>query len=98
MRVTGRAMCLAAAAMAAMVPMAAVAQAGPYKVLDTKKVGGEGGVCYGNSDSVGRRLYVARSGMPGGRVTVFNLDTLASVGEIPETSAHGVVIDVKLGH
>ena len=98
MRVSMRAICFVAAAMAALAPVSAMAQSGPYKIIQTKKVGGAGGFDYVDADSVGRRLYVARSGTPGGRVTVFDLDTLAPVGEIADTSAHGVVIDVKSGH
>jgi DNA-binding beta-propeller fold protein YncE len=75
----------------------AVAQDGPYKVLATTKVGGDGGFDYVTADSVGRRLYVARSG-PTGHVAVFNLDTLAPAGDIPNVSAHGAVVDVKYGH
>ena len=71
--------------------------AGPYKVIKTAKVGGVGGFDYVNADSAGRRLYVARSGQ-GARVTVFNLDTLESVGEIPMVSAHGAVVDPKSNH
>lgn len=71
---------------------------GPYKVLKTAKVGGAGGFDYVDNDTAGRRLYVARSGNPGGRITVFDLDTLAPVGEIKDVSAHGAVVSVKSGH
>ncbi len=77
---------------------AAFAQDGPYKVLKTAKVGGAGGFDYVFADSDGRKLYVARSGNPGGRITVFNLDTLEPAGEITETSAHGAVVDPKSHH
>jgi uncharacterized protein YjiK len=70
---------------------------GPYKVLNTAKVGGAGGFDYVNADEAGRRLYVARSGA-GARITVFNLDTLAPEGEIPEVGAHGAVVSAKSGH
>ena len=73
---------------------------GPYKVLKTAKVGGEGGWDYIYADVAGRRLYIPRGGTRGGRghrhdaggrrrcrarITVFNLDTLEPVGEIPDT-------------
>ena len=74
-----------------------VMTAGPYKVLRTVKVGGEGGFDYVFADSDGRRLYVPRSG-PSGRITVFNLDTLAPTGEIPGVNAHGAVVDPKTNH
>src|SRR5450759_4533137 len=55
--------------------------AGPYKVLRTVKVGGEGGFDYIFADVKGRRLYTPRSG-PKGNLAVFNLDTLEQLGEI----------------
>lgn len=75
---------------------------GPYRVLKTQKVGGNGGFDYVVADPDGRRLYVARradtaSNQPA-RINVFDLDTLAPVGEIPNVSAHGVAIDPKSGH
>jgi DNA-binding beta-propeller fold protein YncE len=70
---------------------------GPYKVLTTAKVGGDGGFDYVDCDADSRMLYVARSGQTS-RVSVFNLDTLAPVGEIPGTRAHGVAIDNKYSH
>lgn len=69
---------------------------GPYKVLKTAKVGGDGGFDYVNADETGRRLYIARSG-PNARINVFNLDTLEPVGEI-KASAHGVAVDPKSHH
>ena len=33
-----------------------------------------------------------------GRITVFNLDTLEPVGEIPDTGGNGVAVDPKSGH
>jgi len=74
-----------------------LAQTGPYKVLKIAKTGGDGGFDYVYADSAGRRLYVARSG-PNARISVFNLDTLEPVGEIPKFSAHGAAVDAKSGH
>jgi DNA-binding beta-propeller fold protein YncE len=70
---------------------------GPYKVLRIQLVGGDGGFDYVTADPAGRNLYVARSG-PAGHIGVFNLDTLAQVGDIPNTSAHGGAVDVETGH
>jgi DNA-binding beta-propeller fold protein YncE len=95
---------LASAICAALLPILAVAPAvsqatGPYKILKNVKVGGEGGFDYVTADSVNRRLYIARSGAPPvGRIYVFDLDTLAPVGEIANTSAHGAAIDVASNH
>ena len=94
---------IAAIFAAAMLPMAMTgfsqqaSTAGPYKVLKTTKVGGEGGFDYVYADSVGRKLYIPRSGAPG-RITVFNLDTLKPIGEIAQASAHGAAVDEKSGH
>lgn len=71
---------------------------GPYKVLKTDKVGGAGGFDYVYADSDGRRLYIPRTGAAGARVTVFNLDTLRPVGEIPNTNARGAAVDPKSNH
>ena len=62
---------------------------GPYKVLKTVKVGREGGFDYVYADAAGRRLYVPRPGAPTSRISVFDLDTLAPVGEIPNANARG---------
>ena len=71
--------------------------AGPYKVLKTVKVGGDGSFDYVYADVAGRRLYVPRMG-PTGRITVFDLDTLEPVGEIAGVSGHGAVVDAKSRH
>ncbi len=70
---------------------------GPYKVLNTAKVGGDGGFDYVYADSDGRRLYIPRTG-PSARITVFNLDTLKPVGEIPNANARGAAVDPKSHH
>jgi DNA-binding beta-propeller fold protein YncE len=68
-----------------------------YKILKTVKAGGDGGFDYVYADSVGRRLYIPRSGsMP--RIMVFNLDTLEPVGEIPKVSARGAAVDPATHH
>jgi len=84
----------------------------PYKVLTRSRVGGEGGFDYIFADAAGRRLYIPRNGMRAvpatdtsparpevpGRITVFDLETLAPVGEIPGTGGQGVAIDPTSGH
>jgi len=70
---------------------------GPYRVLKTAKVGGEGGYDYVSADADARRLYIARTGSAP-RIMVYNLDTLEPVGEIPTTNAHGAAIDPKSNH
>jgi DNA-binding beta-propeller fold protein YncE len=88
------------------------AGSGPYKVLKTARVGGEGNWDYIYADVAGRRLYIPRRGgggpAPAGgapaanpvptRVTVFDLETLASVGEVPAVGGNGAVVDPKSGH
>src|SRR5208282_6086429 len=71
--------------------------AGPYKVLKTAKVGGEGGFDYIFADVKGRRLYIPRGG-PTGRLTVFDLDRLEPAGEIANVSAGGATVDPKSHH
>jgi DNA-binding beta-propeller fold protein YncE len=94
--------CLALAAGVAMVSLIGWAQQpstdGPYKVLKTVKIGGDGGFDYVTADSEGRRLYFGRSGNPG-RVTVLNLDTMEKVGEIANTMrVHGATVSPKSHH
>ena len=86
--------------------------AGPYRVLKVAKVGGEGGFDYIYADVAARRLYIPRGGtraVPAtdttpavaavpGRITIFNLDTLEPVGEIPDTGGNGVAVDPSSGH
>ncbi len=89
-----------AGAVAAMV-FAALAQSGsgPYKVLRTVKVGGAGGYDYVYADVGGRRLYIPRPGAADvARISVFDLDSLAPVGEIPKANARGVAVDPKSHH
>jgi DNA-binding beta-propeller fold protein YncE len=97
-----------AAGMAMLVGMAMLALAcaglaqqapseGPYKVLKTAKVGGDGGFDYVYADDAGRKLYVPRTG-PTARITVFDLDTLASAGQIANANARGAAVDPKSGH
>ncbi len=77
----------------------AAAQSGPYKVLTNVKVGGLGGWDYVYADAPNRKLYVPRMGAADvSRVTIFDLDTLAPVKELPETGGHGVAVDQKSGH
>lgn len=75
------------------------AQDGPYKILNTIKVGGDGGFDYLTADPANRTLYVARSGQAA-HVAVYNLDTLAQVGDIPISGAsvHGAAVDDATGH
>ena len=89
--------CLGFAVGFAMLTSSGLAQQGPYKVLKTVKVGGAGAYDYVQADPEGRRLYIARTG-PSPRMTVYNLDTLESVGEFPTTNLHGAAIDPKTGH
>jgi len=93
---------LALAALIAALPLAALPQpqqqpSGPYHVEKIQLIGGDGGFDYVTADPDGRNLYVARSG-PAGHIGVYNLDTLAQVGDIPGTSAHGAAVDTATGH
>ncbi len=86
--------------------------AGPYKVLRTAKVGGEGGWDYIYADVAGRRLFIPRGAsremaatattpaVPAAdnRIMAYDLDTLAPIGEIPDTGGNGVAICPGSGH
>jgi DNA-binding beta-propeller fold protein YncE len=83
---------------------------GPYKILKRANVGGEGNWDYIYADVAGRRLYIPRraAAIPPGaegpvspirtRLTIFNLDTLAPVGEIDGIGGNGAAVDPKSGH
>jgi len=71
--------------------------AGPYKVLKTAKVGGEGGYDYIFADVEARRLYIPRGG-PAGQLMVFNLDTLDPAGAVAEVRSGGATVDPKSRH
>ncbi len=93
-------------------PIGLAQQDGPYKVLKTAKVGGEGGWDYIYADTAGRRLYIPRGAtraipatdtapeVPavGARLTIFDLDTLKPVGEIAGVGGNGTAVDPKSGH
>ena len=67
-------------------------------MLKTAKVGGDGGFDYVYADAAGRRLIHCAHGCDGARITVFDLDTLEHVGDIPRISAHGEAVDPKVNH
>src|SRR5690242_4654678 len=76
-----------------------VTAAEAYKIIKEAKVGGEGGFDYVFADAEGRRLYIPRSGGAASRVTIFDLDSLKPLGEIPHTiGVHGVAVDPKSHH
>src|SRR5215831_20642240 len=85
---------------------------GPYKVLKTARVGGEGGWDYIYADTAGRRLYIPRGAVREApatdstpavaavdkRVTIFNLDTLEPAGMIAGVGGNGATVCPKTGH
>ncbi|HEV2687583.1 MAG TPA: hypothetical protein VGV35_03485 [Bryobacteraceae bacterium] len=107
-----RQLCLVLAAAALLAPIALAQPDGPYKVLQTARVGGEGGWDYIYADSAGRRLYIPRGAtravpatdtspeVPAGpaRLTIFDLDTLKPIGEISGVGGNGTAVDPKTGH
>ncbi len=88
------------------------ASTGPYKVLKTARVGGEGGWDYIYADVAGRRLYIPRRGIAAAaatdsrpatqavpsRLSIYNLDTLELVKEIDGVGGNGAAVDPKSGH
>ena len=87
---------VAVALLASMGMAQPASDSGPYKILKTAKVGGDGGFDYISSDVENRRLYMPRSGM--GHLSVFNLDTLEPVGSIDSIHSGGAVVDPKSHH
>jgi len=85
---------------------------GPYKVLKTAKVGGEGGTDYIYADTAGRRLYITRGATPAQpatdtrpalaafekRLTIFDLDTLEPAGVIAGVGGNGAAVCPKTNH
>jgi hypothetical protein len=103
---------LLTAAIGALAPMVLAQSTGPYKVLKTAKVGGEGGTDYIYADTVGRRLYITRGATQAReatattpavpafekRLTIFDLDTLEPAGVIPGVGGNGATVCPKSGH
>ena len=73
----------------------ALAAAGPgYKVVNTYKVGGDGGWDYLIADGAARRLYISRAT----HVIVLDLDSGKTVGDIADTpGVHGIALAPELG-
>ena len=74
---------------------AALAASAPgYHLVDTWKLGGEGGWDYLKADSDARRLYISRAT----KVVVVDLDSGKPVGEIPDTpGVHGIALAPEFG-
>src|SRR5689334_19222444 len=103
---------LLTAAIALLAPIGLAQSNGPYKVLKTAKVGGEGGTDYIYADTAGRRLYITRGATQAReatpttpavpafekRLTIFDLDTLEPVGVIPGVGGNGATVCPKTGH
>jgi DNA-binding beta-propeller fold protein YncE len=101
-----------AAATLTLASMGTAQQTGPYKVLKSARVGGEGGWDYIYADAAGRRLYIPRGAtrevaatdttpaVPAvpARLTIFNLDTLEPAGQISGVGGNGTAVDPSSGH
>jgi hypothetical protein len=68
--------------------------AAAYKVLDTTKLMGDGGIDFVTVDSDGRRVYVPR----GGQTFVFDLDSHKYVGAVTNCGGRGVAVDTASHH
>jgi DNA-binding beta-propeller fold protein YncE len=78
----------------ALLATAALAAGADYKVVNTWKLGGEGGWDYIKADSDGHRLFISRAT----RVMVIDTTSGKQVGEIPDTpGVHGVALASDLG-
>src|SRR5215475_14482336 len=85
---------------------------GPYTIIKTARVGGEGGTDYIYADTVGRRLYITRGATQAQpatdtrpevpafekRTTIFNLDTLEPAGVITGVGGNGATVCPNTGH
>ncbi|MGA8152695.1 MAG: YncE family protein [Terriglobales bacterium] len=72
----------------------AVAADSGYHLINTYKLGGEGGWDYLTLDSSSRRLYISRAT----HVIVIDADSGKSVGDIPDTpGVHGIALAPELG-
>src|SRR5881394_1716713 len=103
---------LLTAGIVALAPLVLAQSTGPYRVLKTARVGGEGGTDYIYADPVGRRLYITRGATQAReatdtrpevpafekRLTIFDLDTLAPVGTIPGVGGNGATVCPNTGH
>jgi DNA-binding beta-propeller fold protein YncE len=87
--------CWLAVSLVLMAAAVALAAAGPgYKVVNTYKVGGDGGWDYLIADAAARRLYVSRAT----HVIVLDLDSGKTVGDIADTpGVHGIALAPELG-
>src|SRR3954469_20254475 len=100
------------AAITTLAPLVLAQSTGPYKVLRTANVGGEGGTDYIYADTAGRRLYITRGATQAReatattpaapalekRLTIFDLDTLEPVGVIPGVGGNGATVCPNTGH
>jgi DNA-binding beta-propeller fold protein YncE len=74
--------------------MALAAAAPGYKVVNTYKIGSDGGWDYLTADASARRLYISR----GTHVIVLDLDSGKMVGDIADTpGVHGIALAPELG-
>ncbi len=78
-----------------LVAAVALAAAGPgYKVVNTYKVGGDGGWDYLTTDAAARRVYISRAT----HVIVLDADSGKTVGDIADTpGVHGIALAPELG-
>lgn len=78
----------------ALLAIAGLASASNYKVVQTWKLGGDGGWDYLTADSSGHRLFIARAT----RVMVVDTTSGKQIGEIPDTQGvHGIALDYDNG-
>ncbi len=76
------------------ISLVSAATASDYKVVNTWKLGGDGGWDYLTADSAAHRLFIARAT----RVMVVDTESGTQVGEIPDTpGVHGIALDYELG-
>jgi DNA-binding beta-propeller fold protein YncE len=80
--------------LAATLALVAAATPADYKVVNTWKLGGDGGWDYLTADSEGHRLFISRAT----RVMVIDTKSGKQISEIPDTAGvHGIALDADDG-
>src|SRR5262245_14682405 len=99
-------------AIVALAPLVLAQPTGPYTIITTARLGGEGGTDDISAAPVGRRLYIPRGATQAQpatdtrpevpafekRLTIFNLDTLEPAGVIPGVGGNGATVCPNTGH
>lgn len=70
-------------------------QGGPYRVLKTLRLGGEGGFDWPAADPDSGKLFIPRGGSTP-RIGIFDLNTLKPLGEVSGVNARTLAVDTSM--